>query len=412
MKWVLLCLSLLPLTAFGQLQVYQFDGSNETLAGALLDVGTVTPGDTLESRFRVRNSGAGPATFQTLAVAGEGFKITAAPSLPYIIAPGAAADFRIAFSPSTTGMYSAFLQVNSTTIALRGNSVPAAALLLAGSKTPLIAGALIDFGSVTKGGSRSQGFTLLNSSSDRITVSALTVAGSAFRGPIGLASPVQLDPGQTASFQVAFEPQNGQPALGILTVDKRTFNLTGLGLDPPLPTASIVLNSTIGASARQNSLSIPLAAASPINGTATLTMEFRPSVSGVSDDAAIQFLSGPKRAATVTITAGDTFAKFGNQSSLAFQTGTTAGTIVFTLKLPTTSQSANLTIAPAAVNIDTAHAVRRVNDLDISLTGFDNTYSASQLNFTFFDLSGAAMAPGAISVDAASAFQHYFASTR
>ena len=70
-------------------------------------------------------------------------------------------------------------------------------------------------------------------------------------------------------------------------------------------------------------------------------MEFHPSITGVTDDPAIQFLSGPKRAATVTINSGESIARFGTQTDYAFQTGTTAGTILFTLKLPNDTEQAN-----------------------------------------------------------------------
>ena len=407
----LLLFSFLSTTAFAQIQVFQFDGVRETAAAALVDVGPVAPGDTLETRFRVRNTGSGPAALQTLSLRGEGFNISAQPSLPYTIAPGAAADFRVTFSPSSTGTFSAFLVVNAINITLRGTSIPAATVMLAGSKTPLIAGGVTDFGSALKGTSALKGFTLFNAGSSTLTIGTLAVSGSAFRGPIGLAVPVQLAPGQTASFQVAFEPKTPQPAQGTLTVDQRSFNLTGLGLDPPLPAASIAFSSSTASSAQQNNISIPLAAASEVNGTGTVTMEFRSSVTGVADDAAIQFLWGPKRAATVTIAPGDTAAKFGTQSSIAFQTGTTAGTITFTLKLGNSTRQTTLTIAPVPVNIDTAHAVRRVNDLDVSIIGFDNTYSISQLAFTFYDKSGATMQPGVIRVDATNDFKRYFAAT-
>ncbi len=48
----------------------------------------------------------------------------------------------------------------------------------------------------------------------------------------------------------------------------------------------------------------------------------------------------------------------------------------------------------------------------MSLAGFDNTYSASQLSFTFYDSRGSAIQPGAIRVDVSSTFQQYFASTQ
>ena len=402
----------LPVAALAQIEVLQFDGMNESPVGALVDVGSAAAGDTLEARFHVRNIGAGPAVLQTLSLAGSGFRISQAPSLPYTIAPDSQVEFRVAFSPTSIGTYSAFLQVNTISISLRGIAVPSAVLTVAGGSTPLAAGAVIDFGSVTRGSSRLQTFTLSNPSSTSLTITALTVSGTGFRGPISATAPIQLGSGQRVSFQVAFEPQSGQPAQGALAVDQRSFVLKGQGLDPPLPMASLQLGSTIGASAQQNSISIGLASASQVSGTGTLTLEFHPSVPGVADDPAVQFLSGPRRAATVTISVGDTAAKVGSQSSLGFQTGSTAGTIVFTLKLPNATQQASLTVTPAAVNLDSAGCVRRTGSLDVSLIGWDNSYSVSQLAFTFYDKNGSAMQPGVLRVDVAPDFRLYFASSQ
>ncbi len=406
------CMAMLPLAALAQIQVLRFDGVNENPVAGLVDVGAASPGDTLETRFRVRNIGAGAAVFQTLSIAGSGFRITTAPSLPYTIAPGSEAEFRVAFSPISIGSYSAFLLVNSINISLRGTVAPAAVLTLDNGSAALAAGATIDFGSVQRGSSRLQTLTLTNPNSASLTISTLAVTGVGFRGPIGAQAPIEIAYGESVSFQIAFEPPGGQPAQGTLTVDQRAFVLIGQGLDPPLPAASIQLASAVGASVQQNNISIPLASAAQVSGTGTLTMQFQSSVPGVPDDAAVQFLSGPKRAATVTITAGDTMAKFGSQSSIAFQTGSTTGTILFTLKLPNATQQASLTIAPAAVVLDTAHAVRRVGNLDVSLVGFDNTYSTSQLAFTFYDQKGNAMQPGVIRVDVSADFRLYFSSSQ
>jgi hypothetical protein len=414
---MLLFVSILSLPALAQIQVLQFDGTAETPVGSVVDMGSAAPGDIVEVRFRVRNIGSGPAVLQTLSITPRsGFNFSAQPSLPYTLSPysgpASEAEFHVAFNPAAAGPYSAFLLVNTINIIVRGTGAAAVALTLAGSPTPLAAGAVIDFGSVLRGSSRLQNLTLTNSSTLAISVPALTVTGTGFRGPIGATAPIQLAAGQSASFQIAFEPLAGQPAKGMLTVDKRSFSLAGQGLDPPLPSASIVFGSQTAVSSQQNTVSIPLVSTSQVSGTGTLTLEFRSGVPGVADDAAIQFMSGPKRAATVTIAAGDTAAKFGAQSNISFQTGTTAGTLVFTLTLPSGIQQTSLVVAPAAVNIDTATCVRLVNQLDVSLIGYDNTHSASQLAFTFFDKSGAAMQPGVIRVDATSDFRLYFSSTK
>lgn len=92
--------ALLPLASFGQLQLFLFDGTTETPLGLNYDAGTVAPGDTLELRYRVRNMSTGAINLQAISIAGNGFKIAAAPSLPFILAPGNAADFRTAFTPT------------------------------------------------------------------------------------------------------------------------------------------------------------------------------------------------------------------------------------------------------------------------------------------------------------------------
>lgn len=422
--------SILPLSALAQLQVFQFDGTTDTPVSSLVNVGTAAPGDTLETRFHVRNVGPGPASLDTLSLSGQAFTIVSAPSLPYTLAPyvglASEAEFRVDFSPASTGSFSAFLMVNSINLVLQGTSASSADITLSGSQTPLTAGAVVNFGSIAIGASQTQGFVLSNSSATSVTVATVTVSGSAFTGPIGLATPLQIGPGQSAPFQIKFTPQSGTASQGTLIVDGRSFTLTGQGLAAQLPIPTIVFASSVGASAQQNSITITLASASQISGTGTLSMAFQPSIKGVTDDPAVEFLSGPLRKATVSIAAGAASATIGGQSSIAFQTGTTAGTITFTLTIENNApQQTSLTIAPSPVILDIATAIRALGpvpvgftglnntgSLSVAFSGFDNTYSASQLAFTFYDLKGKPLPQGAIDVDAGTEFQPYYATTQ
>ena len=98
---------------------------------------------------------------------------------------------------------------------------------------------------------------------------------------------------------------------------------------------------------------------------------------------------------------------------MAFQTGTTAGTITFTLTLENNApQQTSLTIPPSPIILDTATAVALLGSINVAFSGFDNTYSASQLVFTFYDLKGNALPQGAIDVNAGVAFQQYFSATQ
>ena len=414
---LLLTLALLPLPALAQIQVYEYNGSTETPVNGVYNVGSATSGDTIATRFRVRNAGSSPATLQTLSLAGIGFQITAAPSLPYIIAPGSEAEFDVSFAPTTIGTYSAFVIVNTLNVTLQGHCVAAAVLTVAGSNTPLAAGATIQFGTVTVGQSAQQAFTLSNPGSTALTVQSISVTGTGFTGPAGVTAPVPIPPGQSIAFKVTFQPPAGQADQGVLSVDGRAFNLSGLGLTPSLaslPPVTMNLASTAGASAQQNSLSLNLGAPSQVSGSGTVTMTFVPSVTGVTDDPTVQFLSGKLRVATVNFTPGSSIGTFNGQPSIGFSTGATAGTVTFSLTLDGQSQTQlrGLTVAPAPIYLDTTNGLRKAGELDISLTGFDNTYSASQMTFTFYDLTGKVVQPGAIPVTAGTAFQKYFATTQ
>jgi hypothetical protein len=408
LKVLILSLAL-PLSSFCQLQIFQFDGTNETPIGASLDLGQVAIGDSLQSRFRVRNEGSAAVTIQNISLAGTGFQLSSVPSLPYILAPGAPVDLKTQFTPTIVGSYSAALGVNSVSVLLRATSVISASLYLENSTTPLVSGATIDFGSQVRGTSTLHNLRLSNPGSASMTVNTVSVTGTGFRGPIGITAPVQLPAGQSVTFQVAFEPQSGQSSQGTLTLDQRSFVLTGQGLDPPLPSATIQFNAAVAYSAEQMNVSIPLAAASQVSGTGTLKLEFQPFNPGLPDDPAIRFASGPARLATVSISPGDTAAKFGTNTQLGFQTGTIAGTLVFTLTLPNGTTQMRLPVAPVPVSLQMATGVRESGALDISLVGFDNTLTLSQLSFTFYDSTNKVMQPGAVPVDVSSAFQNYFA---
>jgi hypothetical protein len=95
-----------------------------------------------------------------------------------------------------------------------------------------------------------------------------------------------------------------------------------------------------------------------------------------------------------------------------FQTGTTAGTIVFRVKLGDYDEQFSFPVAPVSIHVDKATAARRVNDLDVSVTGFDNTRTAGRFSFTFYDTSGHQVQPGAVPADWTTTFSNYFRTSK
>ncbi len=213
----LLLLAGLPLAAWAQLQVFEFDGANENAVNGLYQVPDTALGDTTTTRFRVFNTGSGAATLQNLTIAGDGFQISAAPSVPYVIAPTTFAEFTVAFSPTIVAGYSANLLVNSIAVIVRGSGVASATLSLGGN--PLTSGATVDFGTILLGTNTSQTLTISNPTPASVTISSIVVSGTAFKGPAGVSTPLILSAGKSASFQITFSPPAGQLYQGSLVLD-------------------------------------------------------------------------------------------------------------------------------------------------------------------------------------------------
>ena len=410
---VALTAALLQFGAFAQLELLQYDKTTHTetpVTASTLAAPSVAAGDTGATEFHIKNLG-NAAAQALIDVKGTGFTLDMHNLNPCTIAPGQECVFDAVFSPTAVGVqYSAVLTVNNLgantiTVILTGSALPSAAISVAPGA---LSGNALDFGPVEVGTKGSVVFTLANPYAVPLTVGGIQLSGSAaFTIPQPLATPLQLQPNDRASFEVDFAPQQSGVARTSLTIDHRTFQLTGTGTIPALPKGTITVSSQAGSSGQQLTVSVPLAASSKSSGTGTLTMTFQPAT-GLPDDPAIQFLSGPKRSAAVSIAPGDASAKINGQDSLTFQTGTTAGTIAFDLKLPNSTDHYTIPIAPAMANLSTATGVRRIDAVDVNLAGFDNTHSISQLSFTFYDAAGHVLQPGVIRVDATPEFKRYF----
>jgi hypothetical protein len=411
---VLALAALFPLASFCQIQLFLVnpDGS-ETPVGGGLSVGTAAVGDTLQSVFRIRNVGTQSVIITTITLSSSGdFTLAATPDLPDTLATaGAPVDFTIDFSSSSACLScSASLGVNSLTTILRATATPqAAGVYIDGSTISLDTGAAIDFGSVQAGSTSSHTITVDNSSGTGAV--PISISGAGFQAP---ALPTQGVPAMKTTFTVTFMPPSGQAYQGTLNVDQRTFILQGQGITPATPTARILVNSgKVVTSAQQVNVTIPLSSAAQGIDTGTLTLQFQPTANGAADDSAIQFMgvSPPPegRSAGVRILPGDTTASISGNPSIALQTGTTSGTILLVLKLSNSGSQVSIPIPPVPVLIETEGGVVSQSELTISLNGFDNTRSLSQLVFTFYDTNNNPVSPGTITMDATSMFQNYFA---
>ena len=430
--------------ASAQVTLSTVQGGVATPAGPFYDFGSVALGSVSQVQFQLTNTGSSPVYLTSLSLVGTTtltppytpyFTVLCAVSpelcgsaplqqLPILINPTGTLDFTVQFQPFQLGSPSATMAIaagNILSVIMSGTGVPGLSVLL--DNQPLGAGQAILFGNVRTGSSQTLPLMLANQTTAPLTVPTIpALTGGAFSLAGGALSGPTLAPGTSAELDVTFTPAAIGPQQQTLNIGLTAYPLQGTGVAPPppaFPAPSIQLTLATPASGQQGSLSVSLASGSVSSGSGTVTLAFESAVSGVAGDPNITFADGTDTA-TFTVAEGAAIGQFAGGPSIAFQTGTTAGTVVFTVTLGSNTAQASVTIPAAAVGIQAAVAVRNVacapsvlyctaTNVQLQINGWDNTRTTSQLVFSFFDSAGNAIAPGNITVAAATAFEQYFA---
>jgi hypothetical protein len=243
-------------------------------------------------------------------------------------------------------------------------------------------------------------------------VTTISVTGSAFKGPQNIRTPLALGAGQSATFFISFAPADAVAYSGTLAIDTRVFSLAGRGFVAPLPKPILGFDSAAIGSAQQHTLTMTLPTASPVTVSGSVNLSFTSATPMIKDDPAVIFVSTGTRTLPFFVKEGDTQVVLNGQPGAVFQTGTTAGTITFTVNASATGVTGDpttiVTIAPRTISVSTATASARPGSLDIEIIGYDNTYTAGVMSFIFYDAKGEAIDPGAIQADFTAAFRSYF----
>ncbi len=407
----LLAALLAPAWLPAQFQLVVVEQAVEKTVGESYRVGAIPAGDRIDTAFRLRNTGSASVSLYGLNAAGHGFSFAVLPVLPVNLAGGSFVEFAVRFEPDTAGSYSAYLNINGTRYSiLFGTAAAAATLSVQNGNTEqnVAAGQMTDFGAVARGASVTRRFTLANPADESVTVATLSVSGAAFRGPADTQAPLTLKPGESVPFEVTFEPQTTGVHEGILQLERRQYALRGTGIEPVFPRPRIIAEPAAFTGGQQAKLTIRLENPSSVAGSGELSLDFTSRVTGSANDPAVLFPATGTHRIAFTVSKGEDAARFGTRFETEVQTGTTAGTLVLTARLGTHSEQAAFDVASGLVKIDLVRTTRAASGLDVEITGFDTSHSASRLAFRFIDRDGAAVAPGEIAVDAAGAFRSFF----
>jgi len=349
---------------------------------------------------------------------GDGYSFVNAPAFPFHLAAGSSQDIYVSLSAAKGNtVYPGGLQINSLSVTLYAMALLTPTLVnVSGCSGPSSNNVTsIDFGSVALGMTATCSYTMLNLNSMAISVPTLSVSSAPFSGPDGVRAPLTLLPGEAVSFTISFAPSTAALFKGSLAIGVKTYALSGAGFLPSLPTPSLDVESTALASGQQRKLTITLPTSAPLDAAGNISIAFMPDNPSIKTDPAVMFPATGSLSLTYSIKQGDTQVSIDGKPSAIFQTGSTAGRIRFMMTSSIGFQhdpTLTLSIPPAKMFLDTAVGARRKGFLDTTISGFDNTYSAGSMAFTFYDTSGRAIDGGSLSADFTSSFRNYFSTSQ
>jgi len=404
-----------------------FNGSTplEILPGQGISLPGGTAGATTSVRFYVTNNGVASATINSLTVSGSGFTLSELPSLPLALAfaagspgPQSQINFRVNFRALAPGSFTGTLSIDGIRFNLTASALAntLAYHYAPSSASTVSPGQMVLLPAVGLGGLSEVNFTVVNGSNNvAVPLNAVTVSGAAFTLRNGPSLPQVLAPGQPLGFTVSFRADQPGDSRGVLTIDGESFDLIG-------PAVAVTLagppDTNIGP-AEQPSIGVRLAAPVSVPVTGQLTLAFTPNATVAADDQEIRFVAGG-RSQDFIIPAGQTAAQFtGSATSLRFQTGTTAGSISFGVRVLSGAAPITLGSSPALTIALSQRApvivpgtVRLLNrssaGFDIELTGYSTPREVTQAVFSFSPRPGQSLQTTSVTVDASAAARSWF----
>ena len=195
-----------------------------------INFGKVSVGKQTTQAVSVSNSGTVAIHITQATVSNTQFSLLGT-SLPMALAVGQSGTITVAVNPAAAGNVTGTLTVTGD-----GNSSPVVANLSAtgvgaGQPQLSVTPASIDFGAVSNGLKGTANLLLNNAGSSDLTVSMMTVTGSAF-GITGITTPKTISAGQSAPLTVTFSPTTAGAASGSLSI---------ISNDPTNPTLAVPL---------------------------------------------------------------------------------------------------------------------------------------------------------------------------
>jgi hypothetical protein len=245
-----------------------------TVSAASLSFGSVTVNTSTIQSLTLTSTGTSPVTVNSATITGAGFTIVGG-SLPVTLNPTQAVTLQVQFLPTSAGVASGQITISSNSST--GSSV-VVALSSAGTAAPspqlAVSAASLSFGSVTVSASTTQSLTLTSTGTSPVTVNSAVITGAGF-AIVAQSFPVTLNPTQSVTLQIQFDPTIAGAASGQITISSNStagnttlvvLSGTGTAANPQLTisTGSVSFGSVAVNTAKTQSLTLTSTGTTPV----------------------------------------------------------------------------------------------------------------------------------------------------
>lgn len=414
--------------ATGPQYTYTWSNSTSTTAvspGGTIAVPNTNVGQTSALTIVVTNNGTGAGQISALAVSGQGLSLANLPTVPFTLQPQGSQSFTLNFAPTQPGAINGTLTIGSSTFTVTATAI--GSLLTysytnAASTITVAAGGTVIFQPTAVESTATVTFSIQNAGTSTAAISSINLAAAStiFSLQQLPSLPTNLSPGATITFSVSFVPNAVGTLTATLLVDSSSFTLSGTGTPPSaLPSYTFQGPSGTVAPAQQPSIGLTLSSPYPLALQGTLTLTFSSAV--FTDDPSVQFATGGRTVA-FTIPANSTQALFtAGATSMALQTGTTAGTILITPAF-TTQNGYNLTpSSPTTLTLTVPQAAPQLSSASVTsetlvsftliLNGYTTTRGLTQLAIQITPKQGQTFSTTSLTINVSSASGAWFQTT-
>jgi hypothetical protein len=205
-----------------------------SVSATSLSFGSVTVNTATTQSLTLTSTGTSPVTVSSAAITGAGFTIVAA-SFPVTLNATQSLTLQVQFDPTATGTANGQIVISSNSSKGSTASVALSGTGTAANPQLTVSAGSLSFGSVTVDTATTQSLTLTSTGTTPVTANSATITGADFT-IVGGSFPTTLNPNQTATLKLQFEPTTAGALTGQLSINSNsttgstaTVSLTGTG---------------------------------------------------------------------------------------------------------------------------------------------------------------------------------------